>query len=143
VSALVTNVTTYGAEHIFTQQGEFVDLLRNESKVLTAGARMLTNLRGPVSFPKLTAGATFYWMAENSGTDATASPPTTGLTTLIPKQLIANVPVSRQFLAESGVDGEAMVRSDMVWARPTSPAVCTSRSACRARRSPRSRPTPT
>lgn len=108
--------TTTGAALKFTEPGEFIDLLRNRLQVVRAGATMLTGLQGPVSMPKLTAAAIAYWMAENSGTDATASNATIGSVTLAFKTLIGYTSFSRQLLfsaLSASVDAEQLVRDDL------------------------------
>jgi hypothetical protein len=57
-AGLDSTTATKGNELKFTQPGEFIDLLRARMKVLALGARVLSGLTGPVSFPKQTAAAT-------------------------------------------------------------------------------------
>ncbi|MBZ0106139.1 MAG: phage major capsid protein [Sulfuricella denitrificans] len=107
------NTANKGAEGVFTEAGEFIDLLRNASAVVGRGARVLSGLQGPVSFPKQSGAGTAYWMAENDGTDVTASNLTLGSTSLSPKTLQASTAYSRQLLAQSVLDVEMLIREDM------------------------------
>ncbi len=107
------NTAGKGAEAVFTEPGELIDMLRNASVAVRLGARMLTGLQGPVSFPKQLTASTAYWMPENDGTDTTASNATLGSVTLTPKTLQATTAYSRQLLAQSTVDIESLVRMDM------------------------------
>lgn len=107
------NTATKGAEGVFTEAGEFIDLLRNASAVVGRGARVLSGLQGPVSFPKQSGAGTAYWMAENDGTDVTASNLTLGSVSLSPKTLQASTAYSRQLLAQSVLDVEMLIREDM------------------------------
>lgn len=107
------NTANKGAEGVFTEAGEFIDLLRNASAVVGRGARVLSGLQGPVSFPKQTGAGTAYWMAENDGTDVGASNLTLGSVSLSPKTLQASTAYSRQLLAQSVLDVEMLIREDM------------------------------
>ncbi len=90
-----------------------IDILRNKIVARRLGAKMLTGLRDPLLFPKqITAGAGF-WMAENSGADVTEQDLTFGSFTLSPKTVMALQKYSRQLLAQSTVDIEALVRYDI------------------------------
>ena len=114
-AGLDSATSTKGTELKFTQPGEFIDMLRNKTFVIQAGARVLSGLTGPVSFPKQTTAATAYWMTENSGTDVTASNLLLGTVSLALKTLMASTTISKQLIlqaASGNVDAEGMVRSD-------------------------------
>ena len=53
--------------------GSFIDLLRNDSVVLGMGATRLTGLVGNLTIPKMTAGGTACWLADES-TQITGKP---------------------------------------------------------------------
>lgn len=112
-TVLTTGGTATGAETVFTQYGELIDLLRNTSCCARMGARTLTDLRGPIIFPKQTGASTAYWMGEAGGADVTASNITFGTLTMSPKTLQATGAVSRQLLVQSTPDVEGLVRSDI------------------------------
>jgi HK97 family phage major capsid protein len=113
ISEALYNTSGKGASTVFTQAGEFIDLLRNASVAVRLGARVLAGLTGPVSFPTQTAGASVYWMAENSGVDVTASNATLGSVGLTPKTLQGTTAFSRQLMAQASVDIESLIRQDL------------------------------
>lgn len=88
-----------------------VELLRNQSHIMAAGARVITGLRGDVTIPRVLTGATAYWVSE-TGT-ITGSKATFGQIASKPRRIGASVPYSKQFLAQSGIGAEAFVRDDM------------------------------
>ena len=107
------NTSGKGSSTVFTQAGDFIDLLRNQSIAVSLGARVLSGLTGPVSFPKQTGPATVYWMPENGGTDVTASNATLGSVGLTPKTLQGTTAFSRQLMAQSSIDVEQFIRADL------------------------------
>lgn len=113
IATSLYNTATKGAEVVFTEPGELIELLRNQSAAVRLGARTLTGLNGPVSFPKQTAANTAYWMAENDGTDVTLGNATLGSVPLAPKTLQASTAYSRQLVAQSTIDIEAFIRADL------------------------------
>jgi len=105
------NTATKGAETVFTEPGELIDMLRNQSAAVRLGARVMGGLQGPVSFPKQATANTAYWMPENDGTDVTAGNATLGSVTLSPKTLQATTSYSRQLVAQSTIDVENFIRA--------------------------------
>lgn len=99
---------TVGAD---VDYANMVELLRNQSLVMAAGARVITGLRGDVTIPRVLTGATAYWVSE-TGT-ITGSKATFGQIASKPRRIGASVPYSKQFLAQSGIGAEAFVRDDM------------------------------
>jgi len=101
-------------ETVFTQYGgEVIEILRNTAMVVAMGAQVLTGLDSPVGFPRHTGDVTANWVAENPGSDVTASNVTTDLVTLTPKTLQATTAYTRQLLVQSSIDVEAMVRGSI------------------------------
>ena len=92
--------------------GEFIDVLRNSSSVMQAGARMLTGLSGDVAIPKKATAASAAWIA-TEGTAATESEMTTTSVTMVPRQLAAFTDITRQLRQQSSLDAEALVRDDL------------------------------
>ena len=92
--------------------GDFIDVLRNASSVMQAGATMLGGLSGDVKIPKKTAAATAAWIATEGGA-ATESEMTVGQVSLAPKTLGAFTDVTRQLLIQSSLDVEALIRNDL------------------------------
>lgn len=107
------NTSGKGASTVFTQAGEFIDLLRNTSVAVALGARVLSGLTGPLSFPSQTAGTTVYWMPENGGVDVTPSNATLGNVALAPKTMQGSTAFSRQLMAQASIDVESFIRSDL------------------------------
>lgn len=113
IAEALYNTSGKGASTVFTQAGEFIDLLRNASVAVGLGARVLSGLTGPVSFPTQTAGASVSWVAENSGTDMTATNATLSSVALSPKTLQGSTAFSRQLMAQSSLDIEQFIRNDL------------------------------
>lgn len=113
ISEALYNTSGKGASTVFTQAGEFIDMLRNASVAVGLGARVMSGLTGPVSFPTQTAAATAYWMPENDGTDVTASNATLSSVSLTPKTLQATTAFSRQLMAQASMDVEQFIRNDL------------------------------
>ncbi len=115
-AAIVAGTGTIGGNLTFTQPGSFIELLRNKTMVLQAGATLLPGLRSSVSFPKQSGSGTFYWVGENSGSDVTESNMTFALVSLTPKTGAATQAFSRQLLtqAEHVPEIEQLMRNDLV-----------------------------
>ena len=92
--------------------GDFIDVLRNASSVMQAGATMLSGLSGDVKIPKKTAAATAGWIATEGGA-ASESEMTVGQVSMTPKTLGAFTDVTRQLLIQSSLDVEALIRDDL------------------------------
>lgn len=115
-AGLDSKTSTKGSELVFTQPGEFIDMLRNKMRVRELGARVLTGLTGPVSFPKQTGAASGSWVGENPGSDVADSNALLALVTLAIKTYQASTSFSRQLLVSAlsaSVDAENFVREDL------------------------------
>ena len=113
ISTALYNTSGKGSSTVFTEAGEFIDMLRNASIAVGLGARVMNGLTGPVSFPSQTGGVTVAWMAENSGTDTSASNATLSSVPLAPKTLQGTTAFSRQLMAQSSIDIENFIRQDL------------------------------
>ncbi len=102
-----------GAELVFDQPGDFIDLLRNLSSAMRLGVTMLTGLGAPLTFPKQIAAGTAYWVGENPGSDVSDADLDTGTIALAPKTLMSSTSHSRQLLAQASYDVEALIRRDL------------------------------
>ncbi len=91
--------------------GSFIDALRNAMVINGMGTQYLTGLVGNVAIPKMSAGATAYWVAENSA--PTESQQTLAQVTLSPKTVGAYTDFSRRLMLQSSIDVEAMVQGDL------------------------------
>lgn len=92
--------------------GSFIDLLRNESVVLSLGATRLTGLVGNITIPRMTAGGTGYWLGDEN-TAITESQATIGQVSLSPKNVAALTEISHQLMQQSDPSVEAMVMGDL------------------------------
>lgn len=90
------------------QPGNFIDLLRNTSVGLRMGVTPLRGLQGNVTIPKMTAGNTGYWLADET-TAITESQPTLGQLALAPKNVAALTELSHQLMQQSSPDAEQLV----------------------------------
>jgi HK97 family phage major capsid protein len=87
---------------------DFIELLRNTSVSLRMGVTRLSGLQGPVTIPKMTAGNTAYWLADEN-TQITESQPTIAQLSLSPKNVAALTELSHQLLQQSSPDAENLV----------------------------------
>lgn len=92
--------------------GDFIDVLRNASSVMQAGATMLTGLQGDVKIPKKTAASTAAFIATEGGASS-ESEPTFGQVTMSPKTLGAFTDITRLMMMQSSLDIENLVRNDL------------------------------
>lgn len=94
------------------QADQFVQALRNTSRVIEAGAMMLTGLVGNVDVPRQNSATATYWVAESSAiTEAEA---TFDKISLRPKTVGALSKISRNMLLQSTPNIEMMVRADLM-----------------------------
>ena len=98
--------------------GDFIDVLRNSSSVMQAGATMLRGLQGNVVIPKKTVGSAGGWIA-TEGAAAAESEMTTGSITLSPKVIGAFTDATRLLLSQSSLDVENLIRNDLTQALAT------------------------
>ena len=92
--------------------GDFIDVLRNSSSVMQAGATLLRGLQGSVVIPKKTAAASAGWIATEGGASA-ESEFTSGSVTMSPKVIGAHTDVTRLLLQQSSLDVENLIRDDL------------------------------
>lgn len=92
----------------------FVDVLRNASSVMQAGATMLTGLQGNVKIPKKSAASSGGWFAEGSA--ASESEMTITSITMSPKTVGAFTDVTRQLMMQGSPDVESLIRTDLAQA---------------------------
>jgi HK97 family phage major capsid protein len=92
--------------------GELIEMLYAKSVVIESGAQVIPDLKGsPVQFPKMTGGATVYWIGDNS--EIPDSEQTFGQIQMTPKKAAALVKLSNSLLAQSNPGAEAVVRQDI------------------------------
>ncbi len=92
--------------------GDFIDVLRNSSSVMQAGATMLRGLQGNVVIPKKTAASSAGWIA-TEGSAAAESEFTSGSVTMSPKVVGAFTDATRLLLQQSSLDVENLIRNDL------------------------------
>lgn len=92
--------------------GDFIDVLRNASSVMQAGATTLQGLQGNVVIPKKTAGSAAGWIATEGGA-ASESEATFSSVTMAPKVLGAFSDMTRIMLQQSSLDVENLIRADL------------------------------
>ena len=92
--------------------GSFIELIRQRSAFISAGATVLSGLQGNVEIGRQTGKSTYYFVGED--VDVTASDLTFGLINMTPKTIGARVPVSRRLMIQSSPDIEALVRNDII-----------------------------
>lgn len=95
--------------------GDFIDVLRNSSSVMQAGARMMPGLVGNVAIPKKTAASSAGWISTEGGASS-ESEPTFGTVSLTPKTVGAFSDMTRQLILQSTPSIEALVRDDLTQA---------------------------
>jgi HK97 family phage major capsid protein/HK97 family phage prohead protease len=98
-----------GTDHL---AGSFIDLLRNTSVVMRMGATRLTGLRGNVAIPKMTSGATAFWLASET-TAITESQAAIGQLTLSPKNVAGLTEISHQMMQQGDPSAEQLILSDL------------------------------
>lgn len=94
--------------------GDFVDVLRNQSSVMAAGATVLSGLSGDVKIPKKTTAASAGWIGEGSA--VSESEMATTSISLTPKTVGAFTDVTTQLLTQSSLDVENLIREDLAQA---------------------------
>jgi HK97 family phage major capsid protein/HK97 family phage prohead protease len=95
--------------------GEFIDVLRNQSSVMQAGARMLPGLVGNVAIPKKATASAGGWISTEGGASS-ESEPTFSTVSLSPKTVGAFTDMTRQLILQSTPAVEALVRDDLTQA---------------------------
>ena len=95
--------------------GDFIDVLRNTSSVMAAGATMLQGLSGNVVIPKKLTAADGAWIG-NEGDPAADSEFTVGSVTMSPKVIGARTDATRLLLQQSSLDVENLIRDDLTQA---------------------------
>ena len=91
--------------------GSIIELLRNKALVQGLGATVLSGLTGNIAIPKVTGGASTYWLAE--GAQSTESDQTFAQLGLSPKRLGADSAYTKQLVAQASLSVEAFVRDDI------------------------------
>ena len=91
---------------------EVIEFLRARAVVRRMGTPTIPVTTGTLKVPKLSGGATSYYVGEN--TAVTKSEPTTGQITLSFKKLMTLVPMSNDLMRYSSPGADTIVRNDVV-----------------------------
>lgn len=116
--ALAIRATTVGGsggnlvatEHM---AGNFIDVLRNRSLVMSLNPTLMRGLVGNVEIPRKTASTSPYWIGGDDADSITQSDPTLGQVTMSPKTVGGATTFSHKMLIQSSPDVETMVRQDL------------------------------
>lgn len=110
-AAIQATTDTMGAENIPTDKAPLEVAVRNASVLDKLGVRWFGNAVGNIDIPKYT-GSNCYWAdSENAAAEDGAG--SFEKVTLSPKRLTAYIDISRQFLAQSPEDAEALLINDL------------------------------
>lgn len=101
----------YGQENVPEDKMRLELAIRNASVLNKVGATWFGNAVGNISIPKYD-GSNVYW-ADSENADAQSGSTTFSEVTLSPKRLTAYITISRQFLAQSPEDAEAILIADL------------------------------
>lgn len=112
-AALDSGTAGAGQELMFTEAGDFIDMLRARMKVAELGATILTGLTGNVSFPRQTGAGTFAWVAEDPGADVAESDLVLAQIALNARTGTSTTAYSRQLLNQGIVDVDNLVKGDL------------------------------
>lgn len=94
--------------------GDFVDVLRNSSSVMAAGATVLSGLTGDVKIPRKATAASASWVGEGSA--VSESEMTASAITMTPRTVGAFTDVTTQLLSQASLDIENLIRDDLAQA---------------------------
>lgn len=108
---MVVGTPTAGGNTVATNLGDLIPFLDPVMNIRRLGARYLTGLVGNLELPRRTARATGGWAAEIAA--LAESNPTFDKITLTPKRVGTFINSSVQLFAQSSVDVENLIRSDL------------------------------
>ncbi len=109
---LEVGVDAEGGYSVATEVGGLIEKLDAQLVTAALGATRLTGLRGNVSLPKITDGATASWVDEEGTVSASAQ--TFGQLALSPKRLSVRTIYSDQLVNQSSLSVENIVRDDLI-----------------------------
>jgi HK97 family phage major capsid protein len=92
--------------------GNFIEALRARSFVMRLGARVINDLVGNVSIPRLAASSTTAWIAGDGADGLTASQPTLDNIQMTPKTVGALTVISRKMVLQGMPAAESLIRDD-------------------------------
>ena len=92
--------------------GELIEILRNKMYISRLGARSLSGLVGNVAVPRVTGGATAYWLSETGV--VTAADQAFGQLGLTPHRLVGDTAYTKELLMQSSISVEGFIREDLM-----------------------------
>lgn len=107
----LTTTTGAGAVPTFTPPNTIIDLLRNRSAIIGAGAQLLTGLTGAVSVPRQSGASTWSWVQEGNAPASSAL--TIDTVPLTPKTGAARTLITRRMMVQASLDVEMLARADL------------------------------
>lgn len=110
-AALANTTTAVGAVATEFWADEYIDILRANTAVVAAGARVLEGLQGNVKIPKATNGTTFGWVTEGSSSTGTQYSGTS--LDMVPVDIMGSIGFTRSLMKQSGLSVENLIRDDM------------------------------
>jgi HK97 family phage major capsid protein len=113
-NAMNTGTKGQGQELVFPEYMGFLDLLRNETKVLSMGARVVSGLQGTPTWVKQTGASTFYWLGENPDADVTDSKLTLDVVSSTPKTGKSMLHYTRQQMLMGVESIESLIQADLL-----------------------------
>lgn len=99
-----------GANIVFTQEGAFIDYLRNKAVAVRAGAQTLS-LSAKTALPRLDSDSSAVWVTEEGGT--TIASASLSQVTLSPKKLITFTGYTRETLTLGTPSIEGIIRNNI------------------------------
>ena len=113
VTGNIVATSSLGGAGVATEMRELIELLRNKSVVVQAGATQLFGLSSNVSFPRQITANTLNWVGENPSSANTPGAATFDNVTLSPKTAMVSTAYSRQLLVQSSFDASSVVANDL------------------------------
>jgi HK97 family phage major capsid protein len=111
--AQTVGTATAGGNTVATNLGGLIDRLRPVLAVQSLGASVISGLVGNLDLPRLTAGPTAYWVAEDGA--STESSSTFDKVSLSPKTVTGQMYLSRRLMLQNSVAVEDVLRNDLAF----------------------------
>ena len=107
-----SGVFSAGGALVQEEYGPMIEFLRNRTILGQAGITIISGLMGDFILPVQTGGATAYWVSETGALTDTAA--TFGQKAMLPHRLGATIPFTTQFLAQSSISAEDLLRNELM-----------------------------
>jgi HK97 family phage major capsid protein len=104
--------TTTGVGGLYKEvDSSIIELFRNRTVLVDAGARMLTDMVGTFDIPRQTGAGVSGWVTENNA--ATKNNQTLDAVSFTPRTVMARTLITRKFMKQVSFDAENFVREDL------------------------------